>query len=180
MSTSEPKAQRKLSPEQGQTRLSFYEGLFKIVLGVTTFGASITFSLILNELRAPNYYFSPSTVQIFLASSWLCFILALSAACIMTSFLNFYGDQIREQWGSAREQRKWLWIGAASSFILGGLIFGAFVFLSLSVMAYVKIVGFIAMGITGCIALFAAVVGYINSPLLVSYKGHEGAGSSER
>jgi hypothetical protein len=171
MSTSEHKAPRTLTPEQGQTRIAFYEGLFKIVIGVTTFGASITFSLIINSPHPPNFYFSASTVQIFVASSWLCFILALGAACIMTSFLNFYDGQIREDWASAHGQRKWLWIGAGASFVLGGLLFSAFGFLSLSVMAYVRVVGFIAVGVTGCIGLFAAGVAWVNNPSIRTFDG---------
>ena len=89
----------------------------------------------------------------------------------MTSFLNFYDGQIRQDWGNARGQRKWLWIGAGASFILGGLLFIAFVFLSLSVMAYVRVVGFIAIGVTGCIGLFAAGVGWVNNPSIRTFAG---------
>jgi hypothetical protein len=150
-----------LTEVQTNARITYYQSLFAIVIGITTFGASITFSLIVTETRQPNFHFSSSSVQLFVAISWLCFVMALGAACILASFLNFYGALIKEDWNSAEGQKKWLWFGGGATVILGGLLFVAFFFLSLSVMAYVKVVGIIAVVFTVLIGFFAAIVGWM-------------------
>jgi hypothetical protein len=150
-----------LTKVEVDARMTYYQGLFTIVIGVTTFGASITFSLILTDTRQPIFHFSSSSVQLFVAISWLCFVMALGAACILASFLSFYGPKIRAEWNDAGGQRKWLWFGAGATGILGSLLFVAFLFLSLTVMAYVKVVGIIAIVFTILIGIFAALVGWL-------------------
>lgn len=96
--------------------------------------------------------------------------MALGAACILASFLNFYGAQIQDEWVNEDGQRKWLWFGFGATSVLGGLLFTAFVFLSLSVMAYVKAVGIIALVFTVLIGFFAAIVGWMTRKLEVWVK----------
>ena len=160
-----------LTKDQAKTRIAYYQGLFTIVIGITTFGGSITFSLILTDPPTPNFHFSASDVRVFVAISWICYVIALGAACILASFLNFYGTEIQDEWVNEEGQRRWLWFGIGATAILGGLLFTAFVFLSLSVMAYVKVVGIIALVFTVLIGVFSAVVGWMTRKVegLVKY-----------
>jgi hypothetical protein len=159
-----------LTKDQAKTRIAYYQGLFTIVIGITTFGGSITFSIILTDPPTPHFYFSSAGVRVFVAISWLCYVMALGAACILASFLNFYGAQIQDEWVNEDGQRKWLWFGFGATSVLGGLLFTAFVFLSLSVMAYVKAVGIIALVFTVLIGFFAAIVGWMTRKLEVWVK----------
>jgi hypothetical protein len=134
--------------------LHWWDSFSKGIIGISTFGASITFSVILNDLPDPvavrqlspsklsaKVHFGRENVRKFLSLSWLMFVLALGFAIVSQIKLqrsSTYGSGLR-----------WLEI------TLNGLILSAFMFLSLSVAAYVPDVGFAGVGF---IAFFALVV----------------------
>jgi hypothetical protein len=137
-----------------QKALHWWDSFSKGIIGISTFGASITFSVILTELPDPiairqlspskltaKVHFDREAVRKFLSLSWLMFVLALGFAIV---------SQIKLQRSSAYGSGlRWLEI------TLNGLILSAFMFLSLSVAAYVPEVGFAGVGF---ISFFALVV----------------------
>jgi hypothetical protein len=137
-----------------QKALHWWDSFSKGIIGISTFGASICFSVILTELpdpiairnRSPSkltakVHFDREAVRKFLALSWLMFVLALGFAIV---------SQIKLQRSTGRGSGlHWLEI------TLNGLILSAFMFLSLSVAAYVPDVGFAGVGF---ISFFALVV----------------------
>jgi hypothetical protein len=134
--------------------LHWWDSFSKGIIGISTFGASITFSVILTDLPDPvairalspskvadKVHFGTEAVRKFLSLSWLMFVLALGFAIVSQIKLQHsstYGSGLR-----------WLEI------TLNGLILSAFMFLSLSVAAYVPEVGFAGVGF---ISFFAMTV----------------------
>src|SRR5436305_10229504 len=57
--------------------LTWFNGLFTTVIGISTLGASITFNYVIGNSNSPatESYFSSSEVQLFLGISWLLFLL---------------------------------------------------------------------------------------------------------
>jgi hypothetical protein len=134
--------------------LHWWDSFSKGIIGISTFGASITFSVILTDLPDPvairklspsklssKVHFDRESVRKFLSFSWLMFVLALGFAIVSQIKL-----QRSSTYGSGLH---WLEI------TLNGLILSAFMFLSLSVAAYVPDVGFAGVGF---VAFFALVV----------------------
>jgi hypothetical protein len=134
--------------------LHWWDSFSKGIIGISTFGASITFSVILTDLPDPvavrqlspsklssKVHFGREDVRKFLSLSWLMFVLGLGFAIVSQIKLqrsSTYGTGLH-----------WFEI------TLNGLILSAFMFLSLSVSAYVPEVGFAGVGF---IAFFALVV----------------------
>lgn len=120
--------------------IAYLDEVFKISIGVATFGGTITFTLILTDIREPVFMTRP-TVQGLLAISWLLFIAALGIAAIMKSLLKFYGQKITREFQGEKGRRKWNLVDKAVSLALGVALLGAFFAASVVVMAYVKAVG---------------------------------------
>jgi hypothetical protein len=133
---------------------SWWDSFSKGIIGISTFGASISFSVIVTDLPDPiairestptklgsKIHFDKETVRKFLSLAWLMFLLALGFALI-----------------SQLKLRRSNGMGGSLQFlglVLNGLILSAFMFLSLAVAAYVPEVGI--AGVSG-IAFFALVV----------------------
>jgi hypothetical protein len=134
------------SPNQSTSNArSWWDSFSKGVIGISTFGASISFSVIVTDLPDPvairaastsslaaKITFEKETVRKFLSLAWLMFLLALGFALI-----------------SQLKLRKSDGTGGSLKFlglILNGLILSAFMFLSLSVAAYVPEVGMAGVG----------------------------------
>jgi hypothetical protein len=137
---------RKHDPQIVKT---FFEGLTKIVVAISTLGSGFTFSFILNGVHPPsNSYFEASTVHLFLAISWFLFILALTLSSLATLLLNFWGDDVVKQWN---QHRGWPVTGCLMGILLVSTIITPFMFVSLVIMAYQKPVGIAALCLVGCV-----------------------------
>ena len=135
-----------------------YESLVSSVLTVTIFGATILTTLVSGIADpadlSPNPRFSLKTVRTFLAVSWLLFVLALVLSGFARSMHAFYMEQLQ---GSAHAwRRKWGITALLFASSLQMLNVSAFFFLALTIMAYVEVVGFIAV-----VALLAAAMGVL-------------------
>jgi hypothetical protein len=117
-------------------------------------GASITFVLVISDIKDPHEVaqkdakFDSSTVRIFLATSWLLFILDVGCTPFLAGFVRYYVTQDTGRWDEAER---------VSSTVLFCLLTGAFMKLSLTVVAYVAVVGYIAVALTSCFAVLFAL-----------------------
>jgi hypothetical protein len=132
--------------------LRWWDSFSKGIIGVSTIGASICFSVIFSELPDPvairqihdtaiskKITFDRETVRKFLSLSWLMFVLALGFAIISQLKLRK-----STSWGSGLK---------ALEITLNSLVLTAFIFLSLAVSAFVPEVGLAGVGFLSFFAL---------------------------
>jgi hypothetical protein len=137
---------------------TFFQGLFKIVVAVSTLGASFTFTFILTDIRSPNHpHFDGDQLVTFLAMSWLLFIVALIFACLFTLLLNFWGDKAMTEFYT---ESKWHFAGFGMSVVLLTALVGAFIYICLVITAYqlrIGIAGICFAGVVWIMCLATAI-----------------------
>ncbi|KAH7141039.1 hypothetical protein EDB81DRAFT_885731 [Dactylonectria macrodidyma] len=149
-------AQVKRAVEDFQIFISF-------ILTISIFGAS-TFAVIIGQMTDPIDIWKPdpppyrlTTVRAFLRIAWMCFTLAIAVAGYSSSIRTVYreraGGKLDIEW-----QRRWDRIGIISSVALHLLLVAAFLFLSLAMVAYVGIVGWVAVGFSRLAGVIALVL----------------------
>ncbi|EXJ83455.1 hypothetical protein A1O1_07078 [Capronia coronata CBS 617.96] len=158
---------RPMSKHSGAAVSTFFNGLFTTIIGIATLGASITFSYVLSNntsippSRSPS--FDSQQIQLFLAISWLLFLLALAFASLGSTLLTFFKTHWTADWdGINGKTSQWsVQVYAVfASGLLGALTVGAFVLLCLVVVAYSAVIGWIALGFTcffGIVILVAVI-----------------------
>ncbi|OAL39869.1 hypothetical protein AYO20_00781 [Fonsecaea nubica] len=162
---------RPITKHPGSSVTTFYNGVFTTIIGISTLGASITFSYVLSNNtstpRARQPVFNVDQIQGFLAISWLLFLLALAIASLGSTILTFFKDHWIADWDglngktSQRSVQRYAIIAAA---LMGGLIIGAFALLCLVVVAYTAVVGWIALGFTSLIGVIILVALVTQAP----------------
>lgn len=158
-----------MAKHSGASVTTFFNGLFQTILAISTLGASITFNYVLSnnqqtnptETPLPNTRaFSVDQVQLFLAISWLLFLLALAFAALGSTLLTFFKRHWEEDWdglhGKTSQTTVQIYAVFASS-VVGGLVIGAFILLCLVVVAYSAVVGWIALGFASFFGLVMLV-----------------------
>ncbi len=155
---------RPMTQHPGSSVSTFFNGLFTTVIGISSLGASITFSYVLsNNTTTPlsaNPVFNVHHIQLFLAISWLLFLLALANASLGSTLLTFFKEHWIADWDGGNGKTSQFEVQMYAVFaagLMGSLIIGAFVLLSLVVVAYSAIVGWIAVGFTAFYGLLIAV-----------------------
>jgi hypothetical protein len=142
---------------RSERALKWWDSFSKGVIGISTFGASITFTVIVSSLPDPveirsqskskiskKTNFGREEVRKFLAIAWLMFVAALGFALVSQLLLRRsrgYGKALK-----------------TLEITLNGLILTAFMFLSLAVAAYVPEVGWAGVGF---MSFFAIMVGSV-------------------
>jgi MFS family permease len=143
-----------------KTTVKSFQTFISFIVGVSIFGAS-TFAIIAGQIQdprqlSPTARFDMQTVRIFLALAWLYFIIALGVAGFSSSILTLKQEKhsvLTEDW-----HRRWKKFSLAASIFLQSLVIGAFWFLSLALIAYVEVVGWIAVVVSGAAGIFALVL----------------------
>ena len=155
---------RPMTQHPGSSVSTFFNGLFTTVIGISTLGASVTFSYVLsNNTATPlqaNPIFNAGHIQLFLAISWLLFLLALANASLGSTLLTFFKEHWIADWDGGNGKTSQFEVQMYAVFaagLMGILVIGAFVLLSLVVVAYSPIVGWIALGFTAFYGLLIAV-----------------------
>jgi hypothetical protein len=154
VAANEPDAQVERAVEDFQSFISF-------IFSVSIFGAS-TFAVIVSQMADPIDIWRPdpppfglATVRTFLAIAWLCFILAIAVAGYSSSILTLWREMARgfldKTW-----KKKWDSVGIVASVILHLLLVTAFLFLSLALVAYVGVVGWVAVGFSSLAGVFVS------------------------
>jgi hypothetical protein len=157
-----------MAKHSGSSVAIFFNGLFQTILAISTLGASITFNYVLSNSNAPNSSipsastrrFSARTVQLFLAVSWLLFLLALASAALGSTLLTFFRKHWEADWDGKRGKTSQTTVQLYAVFasgVMGSLVVGAFVLLCLVVVAYEPTVGWIALGFTSFFGLIMMV-----------------------
>ncbi|KAI7765090.1 hypothetical protein LZL87_005803 [Fusarium oxysporum] len=126
------------------------------MIAISVFGAS-TFAVIVGEMTDPADIWVPEpptftlkTVRLFLAVSWLAFAVSIALAGYSGSFLALMRQKAK---GEIDEEmiRKWTPAGLVVSAALHLLIVTGFLFMALSLAAYVGSFGWVIVGFSGLI-----------------------------
>lgn len=152
---------------KGEIVVHFYRSLFKGAIAIAIFGASITFSVIVQQINPtsgelPNqplgrYPFTYNQAQSLLATSWLLFVISLGLSSFSLGLLAFYFGDIETEVDSGRWHRSEKF-AIAASVLLQGLLLTAFMFSALSICAYAAKPGWAAVGFISFFCLVAIVV----------------------
>ncbi|KAK5051476.1 hypothetical protein LTR84_003128 [Exophiala bonariae] len=152
---------RPMAKHSGSSVAAFFTGLHTTIIGISSLGASVTFSYVLSnntqDVPAQSPRFSKEQVQQFLAISWLLFLLGLAFASLGSTLLTFFKSHWIADWdGLNGKNSQWQvqMYAVLASGVMGSLIIGAFIVLGLVVVAYSPIVGWIAVGFTAAFGLF--------------------------
>lgn len=139
----------------------FHQDLFKGTIAISTFGASITFQVIIQQIDdtqnvSTHHTFHRKTARTFLAIAWVLFMSALGIASLAAILLAFNKDRVRN--GIARPEhtrRRYALTASITSGILLLLMLSAFFFSSLAVTSYCEGVGWAGCGISGIFLLLS-------------------------
>ena len=159
-SSGEWKEAKNMKDHDPTTLRKFFEGITKIMGGISTLGVGFTFNFILNDLHSPPPHarFDADQVRFFLAMSWFLFIVGLTVSSFVTLLLNFWGNDLVKYWN---KHRAWDFASFAMSMLLATTLVAPFVFVCLVIIAYQKevgIAGISLVGIVWCVSLIAAIV----------------------
>jgi hypothetical protein len=147
--------------------LNWLDGYLKALIAISVFGGQITFTVIVSEIADPaalsptstdaetKSFFGIETVRIFVALSWLFFMVELGIAALVKILLMDEYMKGATRTYFARRKKSFLYIYSGLTFLLNGLPLVAFLFLALAVAAYVPVVGWIGVGL---ISLFTLAV----------------------
>lgn len=157
----------------------FFDRFFQNTGTVATFGASITFALIVSQLQDPvgvsqKQFFDLSTVRILIAVSWFLFTILLGLSFLLNGWVQY--KWLRKE----KELRRHLVFEdyAPLLILVYAIMIGAFICLSLVVAAYVDAVGFLAtalVSLLGVTVVLLALFGRkLEGPLVVFQGAHIG------
>lgn len=126
----------------------FAKGLFTGVVFLSTFGGSITFQTIIQDLGTgedenPGHRFSRRRARTFLAISWVLFTVDLGVSAILIAMLYLYRGRSQNSWADS------FFVRVVSFMFLPGVLIGALLFSSLAVTAYSEPTGWTAVGFCG-------------------------------
>jgi hypothetical protein len=160
------------TPTEGERVIKWFESFISATIAISILGVTITFTTLVSQLQDPSALdasnastltptsFDRETVRLFIAISWLLFVVALGLATCLSLVLNAARREIE----TALTANALVPVTAhLISLALQGCLFGAFLFFSLTVAAYCRAVGFTAVGLTASFALAAFVVWAIQS-----------------
>lgn len=157
------------SQHPGDRLASYFENFFRLITGVSTLGASITFTNIIRSPVTPfhNFGFSSGNIQYLISLSWLFFVLALAFTSFFASALSLWRPQAVKAFGTTTgaDRVKVLWFATGVSAFLFGLEVAAFITISLVVTAYTGPVGWVAVGFIIIFGLLGFGVIIWRSPL---------------
>lgn len=169
MASADPASGDPPDQHSGVRLASYFENFFRTITGISTLGASITFSKIVQAPVEPfhDYGFGPQDIQYLISLSWLFFILALAFTSFFASALSLWRPQAIKAFGTTTgtERVKVLWFATAVSVSLFGLEAVAFITISLVVVAYTGAVGWVAVGLMIMFTLAGLGVIIWRSPL---------------
>ena len=139
----------------------WFDGYLTAIIGVSVFGGQITFSVALSDLPdpadiIPSPFFQRQMVRTFVTVSWLLFMFTLAIALFAKMIFseNTTRYWVRAIFGATGLRR----IVATMMLLLQELPVVAFLFLALSITAYVPVVGWIGVGSVSLFAAFIAVL----------------------
>jgi hypothetical protein len=141
--------------------LTWLEGFVPTFITLCTFGGSITFTVIptIEDGKPIPHYFSSTEVRTFLSLAWLFFVFALGLAGGAAVVLTFRHEAIKNALREEDKAAPWaLLTVSAFGLLLQIFTILAFLFLSLVVVAYTPVVGWIVFRFSCAFMVIAIVV----------------------
>ncbi|KAH7122976.1 hypothetical protein EDB81DRAFT_890677 [Dactylonectria macrodidyma] len=131
--------------------ITWIDTLLPVVQGLSIFGGSITFTLILGANAPPTKRFTDQMVRDLLSVAWLLFALGLAMATIAQLTVAGRDERIQAR-GDLKltKTSRWAFMAKFLPFCLGGCMLGSFFLLSLVMLAYSDV---------GWVAVVTAVLG---------------------
>jgi len=135
----------------GESIMDFYQHLFKGGIIISTFGASITFQVIIQQLddtqktESGNHPFDYNEAQSFLATAWLLFIVGLGLSCYSLGILWFYRLHMKLAINDGGTHPSEIF-AIIAALLVQGLMLAAFLFSGLAISAYSRKPGLVAVG----------------------------------
>lgn len=127
--------------------------LLPSIMGLSVFGGSITFSILVAKREGSNGRFTDATINTFLAIAWLFFAIAL--------VISWGGQQTLTEFSALQEEenKKWREIFLSLlSLALQLLVSDSLLFLSLVVVCYIKPVGWVSVGFMSLFIVILCIV----------------------
>ncbi|KAK5051327.1 hypothetical protein LTR84_002979 [Exophiala bonariae] len=148
--------EEKNNSRSGGVLPEFAKGLFTGIIFLSTFGGSITFQTIIQDLgdqedSNPGHRFSRKRARTFLAISWLLFVIDLGVSALLMAMLYLYRGPKQSSWADT------IYVRVLSFIFLPGVLIGALLFSSLAVTAYSEPTGWTAVGFCGAFGLAVLV-----------------------
>ena len=138
----DPKPIPKNSPHPGERLANYFDNFFKTIVGISTLGASLTFSKILSSPVKPfqQFGYSEYDAQWYLSVSWLLFLLDLAFTSFFATMLSLYRPQAIKAFGKKLTHDRWvvMWYATCVSALLFSLVIAAAIFLGLVVVVLVR------------------------------------------
>jgi hypothetical protein len=139
-------------PHPGERLASYFDNFFKTIIGISTFGASLTFTKIVQNPVTPwiSYGYSSISVQRFLGFAFFFFVLDLAITSFAASALSLWRPQAVEWFGreDSSHRRVVMWWATLVSSVLFGMLLAAFLFVGLVLVAYTGPTGWTTIGFT--------------------------------
>lgn len=153
----------------GERLANFFDKFFTTIVGVSTLGASISFSKIVSTPVKPwvDYGHSEVSIQNNLSIAFLLLVVDLALTSAAASALSLYRPQAVNYFGmsDSHHRRVVMWWATLVSIVLFSLVFAAFIFLGLVVAAYAGPIGWVVVGFTSLFGLFVLGVIVWQSPI---------------
>lgn len=151
--------QRQAQPQSPEPRaLKWLKGLMPTFIAIFGFGGQITFTVIptlTKDEDVPSDW-SAATVRTFLSLAWMFFTLGFGLSCAMALTPVYVGEELASRINSKRYEKL---VGSLCA-VLQLFAALAFLFLSLVVVAYTPVVGWINAG-AACLSVVVAVGTYV-------------------
>ena len=147
------------STNNTEQALRWWDEFLRHTITISVFGGSITLTVIVQAIQDPaelnkDSRFHHDTVRIFLTVAWLLFVSALALALVSSLLLPFDHKAVSRAFGEGLPSMVGV-LFHVLSFLLCAVLLGAFIMLSLCVVAYVEVVGWIGFGVTSVTAIIA-------------------------
>jgi hypothetical protein len=158
--TPSPNKPLKVQPAAHEPRvLKWLSGLMPTFIAVFGFGGQITFTVIptiVKDEDVPSDMWGPAQVRTFLSLAWMFFTLGLGLSAAMALLPVYGGEDFRANIESGRYDK----LVNSLCAVLQLFAALAFLFISLVVVAYTPVVGWIVLGIS-CLAVMGTVFTFI-------------------
>lgn len=162
--------------------ITWWEKYLASVIAVSIFGGSITFSVVLQDIVDPARLnpedskaitptrYDRESVRRFLATSVVLFFGELALCSLLVTVISFNRTRCIDGFGSwskgneARQIRflrvpvNIQWCLHICSLFINGLLVASFMYLSLTIVAYVEFVGWIGVGFTAAFGLVTIII----------------------
>jgi len=147
------------STNNTEQALRWWDEFLRHTITISVFGGSITLTVIVQAIQDPaelnkDSRFHHDTVRIFLTVAWLLFVSALALALVSSLLLPFEHEAVNRAFGGGLPSIVGV-LFHVLSVLLCAVLLGAFIMLSLCVVAYVEVVGWIGFGVTSVTAIIA-------------------------